>query len=88
VDARTELERYKDSLVLTENRLERTKRDAALALEARAEELARELVKSNKIPPEPVVKQDEDDGSDDRVGICYIGGDAIALRQMLLRRTA
>jgi hypothetical protein len=90
VDAQAELERYKDSLALAENRLDRAKRDAALTLEARAEELAKELARSNKPYQESEPKQSDIDGSDVQVRIplkpvCIAG--MTLLKRMLLRRT-
>lgn len=69
MDAQAELERYKNSLTLAENRLERAKRDAVLTLEARAEEVAKELVKSNKPRQQSEPKQSDGDGSDVQVCI-------------------
>lgn len=69
VDVQADLERYKDSLTMAENRLERMKWEAALALEARAQALAEELAKSNKTRQESEPKQDGTDGLDAQVCI-------------------
>ncbi len=73
VDAQEDLERYKDALILAENRLVRPKREVVLAREARGIEAAGELGESDKPHQESEPKQDGADGPDVQVGILFDG---------------
>ena len=73
VDAQEDLERYKDALILAENRLERAKREVVLAREARGIEAAGEPEKSDKPHQESEPKQDGADGPGVQVGILLDG---------------